>query len=560
MADDEGRYFFADLPAGEFYLRATKEGYAPAEHGQRRAWGDVALAPLGVGERRTDVTLRMWKYGVISGLVVDEAGEPVVGIAVRALIKTVIAGRTRFGTFQVIPELVPVASTDDRGMFRFAELQPGTYVVLVPSAQSTVPISVMNGMEPFALRTELFWAGVTETPALGQPRTQQTGDVAMLTMSSGLIPPPVAAGRETTYRTTYYPSAATVAAATEIPIAAGEERTGVTIALQPVPSVRITGRLVAPDGSAPPVMGINLVGEAMTDVLTRGLPVGTNVMDFQTATALSDAAGRFTLAGVPRGTYVIQHASRFLSRTWRQGLPVYWISQPVAVGTDDIEDLVVHLRLALRVEGRVEFRTGGSQAVASPPIVPGVSFETPFGEIGGLGFAVELSRDSTPPTFAGVAAGGRYIVRPYETGPWVVQSVMAGDRDVTDRVFDLQADTSFVVTYTDQRSRVAGVVKDARGAPSETAVVLVFPVERQWWSGHGSSPRHLKDVMTRGGGVYAFDHLPAGEYYLVAVDGAASDGWQDPKTLEALARRATRVTVPAGQASTTVDLIVETTR
>ena len=87
----------------------------------------------------------MWKHGVIAGTVVDEAGEPVVGVAVRALIKDVVAGRTRYGNMEVIPELVPTATTDDRGMFRLSQLMPGTYVVLVPSTQTTVPAAFLEG-------------------------------------------------------------------------------------------------------------------------------------------------------------------------------------------------------------------------------------------------------------------------------------------------------------------------------------------------------------------------------------------------------------------------------
>ena len=80
---------------------------------------------------------------------------------------------------------------------------------------------------------------------------------------------------------------------------------------------------------------------------------------------MSDAAGRFTLLGVPPGEYVLRHANRFLSRAIQQGPPAYWVSQPVTVGADDIADLIVALRPALRVEGRVEFRGGSSRHAAA---------------------------------------------------------------------------------------------------------------------------------------------------------------------------------------------------
>ena len=39
MADDEGRFFFADLPAGDYYLRASKEGYGGGLWMQRQPTG-----------------------------------------------------------------------------------------------------------------------------------------------------------------------------------------------------------------------------------------------------------------------------------------------------------------------------------------------------------------------------------------------------------------------------------------------------------------------------------------------------------------------------------------
>ena len=551
MTDGEGRFFFTDLPAGDYYLESTKDGHARGSYGQRRPWGGGQPVSLREGERRTDIELPVWKYAVIGGTVVDEAGEPVVGISVRALVKNVIAGRTRYGNMEVIPELVPATTTDDRGMFRLAQLSPGSYVVVVPSTQTTVPAALLENPDA-ALRSELFWGGVQEITPLGQPRTVQMGEFALMTLNRVLIPPPpTPSGRMQVYRTTFYPAATTPGAATPVAVKAGEERTDLTINLRPVPAMRLSGRFVTPDGSAPPPITIRLVGEAMTDVTTSGSPSGPHDVGLETVTGLSDSRGRFMLLGVPPGNYVLQQANRFLVRPLREGKPSYWISQAITVGREDISDLIVELRPALRVEGRMEFRRDGDSQPTPPP--RGIAFETAFGEPGQV-FG-EVDRDDF--TFATAASGGRYIVRPVESGGWFVHSVTLDGKDVTDRVFELQSDaTSFVVTYTDRPSKVSGTVTDARSVPSATAVVLVFPADQQRWSGYGRSPRTFKSAVTAPDGVYTFAHLPPGDYYVIAIENEEADGWQDPTRLEALASRATRLSVASGDSLKTLDLRV----
>ena len=116
------------------------------------------------------------------------------------------------------------------------------------------------------------------------------------------------------------------------------------------------------------------------------------------------------------------------------------------------------------------------------------------------------------------------------------------------------------MTYTDRPSKVSGTVKDARGAASPTAIVLAFPVDPTRWSGYGASPRNLKSALTSRTGVYTFDHLPPGDYYVVAIDPAEAEGWQDPTRLEALASEATKLTVAAGDTPKTLDLRVKAIR
>ena len=555
MTDSEGRFFFSDLPAGDYYLQASSEGYAPGTFGQRSPGGSSQRLPLGQGERRTDVKLRVWKYAVIAGRIVDEAGEPVVGTAVRALIRNIVAGRAVFGAPSSFS--VPSVLTDDRGVFRISNLLPGTYVVAAPSMHTTVPVATMSTMDAYAFRTELFWAGVYEVTPLGQPRTQQVGDVALMTLNSVLIPPPPSpAGRLEMYRTTFYPSASTVSAATPITLAAGEDRTNLEITLKPVPAVRISGRLVTPDGSAPPPMTIRLVGESASGVGTPSQPSSTAEVGFETATGMSDASGRFTLLGVPSGEYLLREANSFLMRVVRQGLTAYTVSQPLSVGDRDVTDLIVTVKPALQIEGRIEFRgAAGPQPMPQAAVVGLVLFQSPFLD---RRFTGETSRETQ--TFSSVAAAGQYFVRPYEGNGWYVQSVKAGDTDVTDRLVDLQTNTRLTITYTDRATKVSGTVKDARGAASSIATVLMFPVDRTRWSGYGDSPRNFKSRLASASGVFTFEHVPVGEYFIVAVDGTDADDWQDPQKLEALARRAMTLTVSAADAAKTLDLVVATIR
>jgi hypothetical protein len=547
MADDKGRFFFADLPAGEFWLYAAKDGYVSGAYGQRRVGQRGETVPLRTGERRTDIVLRVWKYAVIGGTVVDEAGEPVVGVAVRALVRDIVAGRAQFGTQS---HLVPSGVTDDRGVFRLPGVQPGAYAVVVPSTQATVPVSVMQTWDAATMRTELFWAGVFEASPLGHPRTQQVGDLALMTLNSVLIPPPASAGHMTVYRSTYYPSTLTAAEATLITVGAGDERTDLAIALQPSPAVRVSGRLVTPNGSAPPPFAVKLVGQATADVVMPPRSSGTAEVGLDAATGVSDANGRFTLLGVPPGEYVLTHADPFLSRAAQQGRQPYWVSQRITVGDEDLQDLVVPLKHALRVEGRIELR-----GAAGPPPPQTLMFERPFGEPDQ--FAIS-GRDGV---FATVAAGGRYIVRAVEAGGWFVDAITLDGRNITDRPFDLQADaTSIVVTYTDRGSRLSGTVKDARGAASAAAVVLAFHTDPQRWAGFGRSPRVPRSVTASPAGSYTIEHLPPGDYFVVAIDEDDSEGWRDPKTLQVLANRAERITVAAGDPSRTLDLTVRPVR
>ena len=83
--DVEGRYEFANLPAGRYTISVNKAGYVPLEFGQRRPFDggrplDVSDAQIAEG-----IDFALPRGSVITGRITDDAGDPIVGASVQAL-------------------------------------------------------------------------------------------------------------------------------------------------------------------------------------------------------------------------------------------------------------------------------------------------------------------------------------------------------------------------------------------------------------------------------------------------------------------------------------------
>ena len=121
LTTSDGHFVIANLPPGSFSLTAQKPGYVPGGLGRRMATPAAAqTVDLTEGQRRGDLTISLWKHAAIGGRVVDESGEPLIGLRV-ALLQRVFAG----GRWQFLQ--TGSAVTDDRGIYRLASLIPGDY-------------------------------------------------------------------------------------------------------------------------------------------------------------------------------------------------------------------------------------------------------------------------------------------------------------------------------------------------------------------------------------------------------------------------------------------------
>ncbi len=534
-----GNFVLRGLSKGSLVLTATKGGYVNATHGQRRPGGSTQPIPVDADQRITDVEIRMWKYGAIAGTIVDEAGDPVVGLRVQALRKTFVASRRRFTPG-------PVAGTDDRGMYRLSGLTPGDYIVMAPSTQTAVPTDVMESFfsgTPISdarrveLGRELGTIGSAIAPA-GSQHAMKAGSQT-LSLPAGTLSPIATGTGILVYPTVYYPSAATANQAGTVSVRSGDDRSGIDLQIRPVRGVSVSGMLMGPEGSVA-TTGVRLV-QAADEALE---PIDV-------ATALTDPTGAFTFPAVPAGSYVLR-----VVRVPRPPVQdVTFVAQmPLSVGDRDLTDLVVPLAAGPRVSGRITFE--GTIERPSGPAITGMRIRLdpadgpPTGEgmlameTGGADESGDFRTYGVPP--------GRYVVRvSVLPAGWVLKSALYQNRDIADMPIELLSkDVSGVVlTFTDRPSSVGGTVRGADG-PDPAAAILVYPVDSAAWSSSGALSRRMRTARAAKDGSYSIQALPAGDYFVVAVREDQVGEWQDPALLQALSRYAQTVRLADGEQKT----------
>src|SRR5262245_23581772 len=162
ITDDAGTFSFTGLPAGRYSLQAIKAGFVTMSFGATRPARPGTPIVLADGQRASGITLKMPRGAVITGTVVDQNGEPAIGVGVTALRRTIVNGAPQIG-FSSTRRV----ETDDRGAFRLYELAAGDYVV------AATPSTALSADQSIRLSSE---ASVREAFAelrSGVPATQR---------------------------------------------------------------------------------------------------------------------------------------------------------------------------------------------------------------------------------------------------------------------------------------------------------------------------------------------------------------------------------------------------
>ena len=511
ISDERGRFVFVDLPPGRYQIAATKAAWIAASYGARRPGRPGSALPLEEGQQ-LEVTLRMARGSVLSGVVLDSNGEPAARSAVQAMHYAIVDGERR---------LVPAgaaAIADDRGAYRIYGLPPGEYAV-----QASVRGVVQ---ELLYLTTDL--------------------DLRYATSAAHTRPP---APRTVRFAATFYPSATNASQATMIAIRAGEERDDIDIQMQLEPTVRVEGVVAPVEMDVPPGTEVVLVSVAPSGALPGAAVDGTDRRRV-------GSDGAFVFPNLAPGTYtLIARAAKPTTLVdGSAGPPQFmWTSTQITVAGEPVTGIVLSLQPGMRVSGRVGFQKtrlsvpdmSSVRVTLQPVLAPGL-----------VGFApvpVSPSADGSF-TINGVTPG-RYrltaaVPGSGRAGGWTLRSAVVNGQDTLDEPMTIQANqnvTDAAVTFVDRAATLTGTVVEASGRVAAGCAVVVFPTDPSLWL---AQARRIQAVRSSADGAFSFAGLAAGEYVVAATDDAEPGEWYDPAFLQRLLPAGTKLAIGEAQQTT----------
>lgn len=518
--DDRGRFTFRGVSAGRYELQGFKNAYLRASYGASRPERAGTPVVVAEGDTISGLTLSIVRGGVIAGAVRDVRDRPVPGISVRVLrigYNAVTGERTLSA-----PGAGATTITDDRGEYRAYGLPPGRYLVFAPGPSPGRGNEPIRRITPEDVRQALQAAQSEASPAPGAARAA-----------------PAASPVRVNYAPVFHPGVTDIATAAVVPLGTGDERAGVDITYQLVPTARVSGTVSSLTGPLPSMLSVRLVpsglqGEALTGTI---------------ATSQVDADGRYAFASVAPGSYVIK-----ASVGWGRGStptgPTQWTSADVYVSG---EDLVVPLTLqpGIQVRGRVLSEGTSPTAVE----LQSLSFALVPPGMGGRPQASGGGRVDADGrfSFANVVPDSYWFTTtwsaPGAQERWWIKASVANGRDAYDAPLRVNPNepVEWTVTFTDRPPTLTGALVNPGGRAATEYYILVFSADRRYWT---PGSRRIRMTRPATDGTFTIKGLAPGEYLLAAPLDLEAGEWNDPALLEQLAGASVKVTLREGETTT----------
>jgi hypothetical protein len=326
------------------------------------------------------------------------------------------------------------------------------------------------------------------------------------------------------YAPTYFPGTGNIADSQRLTLTLGTEQSGINFVLQPVRAVRVSGTVVDSNG-APTQALLNLVPAGFGDDV--GLQMGNP------ARVLPD--GTFTILNVVPGEYVLTVNGRATGNATPEVASV-----SLTVGNEDLAGVSVATSKGGTIRGSVVTDNNAKVVTTNIQVSVQPLRQTPGGFL-------PRTQVSAAGTFELNGLIGAQLLRVDRLPEgWVVKSIRANGRDITDTALEFRGSegATVQVVLTNRISEVSGTVK-ANGQPVTSASVVLFPEDAAQWA---FPSRRVRMVRVDQNGVFRAQSLPPGERYLaLAVDYLEQGEYQDPAFLERMRGRATAFSLSEGE-------------
>ena len=565
----DGRFYFPNLPPGAYEISVRRDGFAPAEVGQKWPGGPGVPIQVRPGQPVPEVTVRLVAAASISGRVADSNGQPLPNAQVQAL-KSTFQGELRV--------LIPVQQvrTNANGDFRLYGLPAGRYFVnvIVPANSTNAQLLVNNGGRtdqnaPYQMNNSPRQIlGQSVITASTNPANAQSQDVGPI----------------------YFPSTPYIQNAAPIDLRPGAEYKGADTQMSPIrrftvcgtvrgippPQSRVRnnpgGPIPPPPPPPPPAPAGQAVPPAPTTqnpndpcgfgtTVTRD-PVGTVQMaplDIELRPALNATGNRYngTVDGTT-GQFVIRNVLPGL-----YNLATFISNMDAATTVDvrnrDMENVSLSLTAGFPLPTRVTMEgaapgtplPGGlTMLIGSSPPTQGTSPNQPVDPSGSFSIP-NVGTDDT-----------RVYVLPMLTTPVApplnipdslqgvyVKSAKLGGVDVLNTGFRFAGEPDKVLEIVLARNAgsLAGRVEDERKQPAAGVFVILVP---DLSTARLYRTDMYKTTSTDAEGRFEVKGLPPGDYKIFALEGFEKDAWLDPEFFKPYEERGLSIKVGEGRVFT----------
>jgi hypothetical protein len=327
------------------------------------------------------------------------------------------------------------------------------------------------------------------------------------------------------YGTTYYPGTTDWRDAARISVLPQVE-SHANFDLAPAALINIAGRVVSSSASGDVAGAVRLATASSGPAWARIVPL--------------DATGRFSFRGaLAPGDFSVTAMVRRPLREVGASDGVEVGRRVIHVGKSDVDDLAIIVKNASVIKGRVNVAEGlgispprGMHIIArrveesdvwplSPPAT--VNADGTF-ELRNVAWRTYLTTDLPPQS------------------PWQVERIYLNSQDIGTTGIDVALDHQYdgvEVVLSKHVTRLEGVVTADGRQVGYRSVVVLFAADSGKWQ--DPLRRYTKMTRTDADGRYVFIGVPAGAYYVVALDGLDMQMAADVGFLERLKAGATRV-------------------